>query len=104
MTDVLDGDARMIEAPADSEVRKRRVAFDAREPFFLRRVHDLAIFDERRSGVVIEGRDAEDMGHQGRSVASAGRANFNCNRRSLRATSQRKRISATLRPAKAGGN
>ena len=35
---------------------------DAREAFFLRRGHDLAVDHQRRGRVVVEGGDAEDRG------------------------------------------
>ena len=54
---------RLVQAPADGVMRKRSVALDPREPLLLRRADDLAVFQQRRGRIVIEGRNAEDSHH-----------------------------------------
>src|SRR5581483_6771890 len=104
MIDVVDSHARIIEAPADGVMRERRVALDAGKALFLGGIDDLAVVDERGGRIVIEGGDAEDADHQRRSVDSVERFRITSKCRPLPANSQRKRISATLRPTISGGN
>ena len=58
--DVLERDTGLFEAIANRVDRKARVVLLAREALFLRRRDDLAVDQQRRGAVVIEGGNAED--------------------------------------------
>ena len=57
---VLPG-AGFGEAPRDGLLGERGVVPFAREAFFLRCGDELAVLDEARGAVVVEGREAEDV-------------------------------------------
>ncbi len=65
---LVDGVGRRscgFEAIADRVVRKIGIVLAARETLFLRRGHDLAVADERRGAVVVEGRYSQDLHPRG---------------------------------------
>ena len=52
--------AALFQTVVDGLAGEVRIVLAAREPLLLRRRHDAAVLDQRRRGIVVEGRDAED--------------------------------------------
>src|ERR1035437_7297202 len=59
--EILRGDPGLTQAVRDGACRKAVIPFLSRESLFRGRRHDLAVPDQGRRAVVIEGRNAEDV-------------------------------------------
>ena len=71
MVEVVDRDARFVQAVADGFGGEAGPVLDAAKPFFLRRGDDLAVAQEAGGGVGVEAVEAEDEHGGGHRAAAA---------------------------------